>query len=182
MEMAMATLETERLVLRQMTPQDVDHLLGIFSDPVAMRHYPATKDRSETEDWVATNLRRYAEVGLGLWVVELKESGQFIGTCGLTMQEVDGVWEPGLGYLFLRASWGRGYATEAAAACVDYGFARLACHRIICLTTPDNAPSRRVAARLGMHLEREVERRGQRVCVFALDRPGRQAAIGNDRP
>lgn len=91
----MERLETERLVLRQMTPDHVDHLLGILSDPVAMRHYPATKDRRETEDWVATNLRRYAEVGVGLWIVELKGSGQFIGTCGLTMQEVDGVREPG---------------------------------------------------------------------------------------
>lgn len=178
----MAILETERLVLRQMTPHDVDYLLGIFSDLVAMRYYPATKDRREAEGWVATNIRRYAEDSVGLWIVELRESGRFIGQCGLTMQEVDGVWEPEVGYLFLRAYWGRGYATEAAAACLDYGFDRRGYARIICLTTPENAPSRRVAARLGMRLEREIERRGLRMCVFALNRSERQATADNNHP
>jgi RimJ/RimL family protein N-acetyltransferase len=167
----MIVLKTPRLRLRQMTADDADNLLGIFADPEAMRFYPATKGRRETEAWIDWNLRSYAEHGIGLWIVEAKETGRFVGQCGLTMQEVEGVWEPEVGYLFLRAYWGRGYATEAAAACLDYGFTQQGYERIICLPSAANLPSRRVAKRLGMRLEREVERRGIRMCVYALDRP-----------
>ncbi len=167
----MIVLETPRLRLRQMTADDADNLLGIFADPEAMRFYPATKGRRETEAWIDWNLRSYAEHGIGLWIVEAKETGRFVGQCGLTMQEIEGVWEPEVGYLFLRAYWGRGYATEAAAACLDYGFTQQGCERIICLPSAANLPSRRVAERLGMRLEREGERRGIRMCVYALDRP-----------
>jgi RimJ/RimL family protein N-acetyltransferase len=167
------SLETERLRLREMIPADVDNLLGIFQDPVAMRYYPALKDRQEAESWVATNMRRYAEDGVGLWIVELKDSGRFIGQCGLTMQEVAGVREPEVGYLFLREFWGQGYATEAARASVEYGFAQRGYARIICLITPENRPSQRVAERLRMRLEREIERRGLRMFVYALNRPAR---------
>jgi RimJ/RimL family protein N-acetyltransferase len=164
-------LETSRLRLRQRTLADADNLLGIFSDPVAMRYYPATKDRQETEAWINWNLHSYAEHGIGLWIVEAKETGQFLGQCGLTMQEVEGTWEPEVGYLFLRQHWGQGYATEAAAAALTYGFTRRNYDRIICLAGVPNRPSRRVAERLGMHLEREIERRGLPMCVYALNNP-----------
>ena len=168
----MSVLETPRLRLRRMTRDDADNLLGIFADPEAMRFYPATKDRRETEAWIDRNLRSYEEHGIGLWIVEAKETGRFVGQCGLTMQEVEGAWEPEIGYLFLREYWGQGYATEAAAACLDYGFTQRGYERITCLAGVPNLPSRRVAERLGMRLEREVERRGIRMCVYALDRPG----------
>jgi RimJ/RimL family protein N-acetyltransferase len=167
----MPVLETERLTLREMTSDDTEHLLGIFQDPVAMRYYPALKDRRETEEWVATNVRRYAEDGIGLWIVELRDSGRFIGQCGLTMQEVEGRRDPEVGYLFLREYWGQGFATEAAAASLDHGFARQGYERIICLAGVDNLPSRRVAERLGMRLEREITRKGLRMCVYGIDRP-----------
>lgn len=169
----MLVLETERLALREMIAADTEHLLGIFQDPVAMRYYPALKDRRETEEWIATNLRRYVEDGVGLWIVELKDSGRFIGQCGLTMQEVEGRRDPEVGYLFLREFWGQGFATEAAAAAIDYGFRRQGHERIICLAGVDNLPSRRVAERLGMGLEREISRKGLQMCVYALARPGR---------
>jgi RimJ/RimL family protein N-acetyltransferase len=167
----MIVLETLRLRLRQMTEDDADNLLGIFTDPEAMRFYPATKDRRETEAWINWNLRSYEEHGIGLWIAEAHETGRFVGQCGLTMQEVEGAWEPEVGYLFLREYWGQGYATEAAAASLNYGFRQRGYERIICLPSAANLPSRRVAERLGMHLEREIERRGIRMCVYALDRP-----------
>jgi RimJ/RimL family protein N-acetyltransferase len=89
------------------------------------------------------------------------------------MQEVEGTWEPEVGYLFLRQHWGQGYATEAAAAALTYGFTRRNYDRIICLPSAANLPSRRVAERLGMHLEREIERRGLPMCVYALNNPQR---------
>lgn len=163
----MPILATPRLALRAMTVDDADNLLGIFSDPIAMRYYRGTKDRAATQDWIAWILRSYAEDGIGLWIVEDRATGAFLGECGLTMQEVEGVREPEIGYHFLRSAWGHGYATAAAAACLDDGFARRGYARIICLAAAANMPSRRVAARLGMTLEREFIRRGKPTCLYA---------------
>ena len=78
----MIVLETPRLRLRQMTGDDADNLLGIFADPEAMRFYPATKDRRETEAWIDWNLRSYEEHGIGLWIVEAKETGRSWANAG----------------------------------------------------------------------------------------------------
>ena len=82
-------LETERLALRKMDISDVDDLMGIFSDTVAMRYYPKTKSREETEQWVRWTLERYRDHGFGQWVAVLKRSGEFAGQCGLTVQELE---------------------------------------------------------------------------------------------
>ena len=74
-------LETERLILRRLEISDVDALMGIFPDPEAMRYYPGTKSRGETEEWV----RRSRESGFGFWAVVLKGSGEFAGQCGLSL-------------------------------------------------------------------------------------------------
>ena len=102
--------ETERMVLRPMDMNDVDDLMGIFSDPVAMRYYPGTKSRQEAEEWVRGMLASYRDHGFGQWVAILKDSGEFAGQCGLTVQEVEGEEEVEIGYLFLRKFWGRGLA------------------------------------------------------------------------
>jgi RimJ/RimL family protein N-acetyltransferase len=101
-------LETERMALRRMKMADVDNLMGIFSDPEAMRYYPATKSREEAEAWVRWTLGSYRDHGFGQWVAILKDSGEFAGQCGLTVQEVEGKQEVEIGYLFLRRFWGRG--------------------------------------------------------------------------
>ena len=166
----MTVLETERLRLREMTWGDADNLLGIFADPEAMRHYPSTKARRETEAWIAWNVRGYREHGIGLWIAEFKDTGLFAGQCGLVAQEVEGRREVEIGYLFLRRHWGQGLATEAARACRDYGFERLGRSRLISIITPANRASRRVAEKTGLHLEKEVEWRGLRACVYAIER------------
>jgi RimJ/RimL family protein N-acetyltransferase len=85
----MNVLETERMVLRHMEMADVDNLLGIFSDPEAMRFYPRTKGRQETIGWIEWTLQGYERHGIGLWVAILKDSGAFAGQCGLIVQEVE---------------------------------------------------------------------------------------------
>ena len=160
-------LETERMVLRRMTMSDVDDLMGIFSDPVAMRHYPATKSRTEAEEWVRWTLGSYREHGFGQWVAILKETDEFAGQCGLTVQEVEGTEEVEIGYLFLRRFWGRGLATEAARAVKEYGFA-LGYPRLVSIIDPHNIASQRVAVKTGLALEKEVWKWNKKVCVYAI--------------
>ncbi len=118
----MTILFTDRLRLRELTMNDVENLAGIFTDPEAMKYYPSTKNREETEGWIRWNLDGYARNGHGMWAAEFKETGNFAGQCGLIIQEVDGNREVELGYLFLREHWCRGLATEAAIACRDHAF------------------------------------------------------------
>jgi len=158
------------MVLRRMEMSDVDDLMGIFSDPEAMRYYPGTKSRSEAETWVRNQLDSYHDHGIGLWAAVLKDSGEFAGQCGLTVQEVEGREEVEIGYLFLRKHWNRGLATEAARACRDHGFS-LGHDRLVSLTDPGNLASRRVAEKVGMILEKEVEKWGKTVCVYSVNKP-----------
>jgi ribosomal-protein-alanine N-acetyltransferase len=164
-------LETERMVLRWMDVSDVDDLMGIFSDPVAMRHYPAIKSRAEAEDWVRWTLASYRDHGFGQWVAVLKKSGEFAGQCGLTVQEVEGTEEVEIGYLFLRRFWGRGLATEAARAVRDHGFA-LGYRRLVSIIDPQNLASRRVAEKAGLTLEKEVWKSNKKVCVYSTSNGG----------
>ena len=168
----MQVLETDRMILRHMEPADVDNLLSIFSDPVAMQYYPGTKDRSETEGWIRGTLQRYEAHGIGLWVAILKDSGAFAGQCGLVVQEVEGRQEVEIGYLFLRKLWGQGLATEAARACRDYGFTQLGYRRLVSLIDPNNLASRRVAEKVGMTLEKEIHKWNKPILVYAIEHPG----------
>jgi len=153
-----------------MTLDDVDLLLGIFSDPIAMQHYESTRDFDQTLGWIRWNLGMYEEFGHGMWAVFERDNGRFVGQSGLVVQEVEGKREIELGYLLLRSCWGCGYATEAALACRDFGFRELGRERMISLIDPRNEPSRRVAERVGMKLEREIEKWGKTVCVYSLAR------------
>jgi ribosomal-protein-alanine N-acetyltransferase len=160
-------LETPRLILREFVPEDADALERVLSDPDTMRYYPAPLDRAGVEDWIARNLRRYQRDGHGLWAIDLKSSSEMIGDCGLTLQEVDGEPLPEIGYHLRRDAWGHGYATEAARACKDYGFAQLKTDVLISLIRPENLPSRRVAERNGMTIWKETNRIGLRHLVYA---------------
>lgn len=116
------TIETERLILREMTQQDFDTLYKILADSDIMRHYPYTFDRARVQNWIDKNISRYRVFGFGLWSVCLKQSGEMIGDCGLTMQIIDGDIKPEISYHIARAHQRRGYAKEAAAACLRRAF------------------------------------------------------------
>lgn len=143
-------LETPRLILREMTADDYPALAAILRDEQTMYAYEGAFSESETQSWLDKNLTRYHDDGIGLWAAILKESGSMIGLAGLTWQDIDGKHVPEVGYLFNRAYWGNGYATEAAVACKDYGFNRLGFDEIYSIIRDTNIASINVAIRNSM--------------------------------
>lgn len=164
-------IETERLALRRMTPDDADALFAVLGDPVSMKYYPSAFSRDDVNEWIARWVASCAENGYGLYAMVLKSTGEVIGDCGHARQEVDGVTEIEIGYHVLRSLQGQGYATEAARACVAYGFEKLGVERLISLIRPENLPSRRVAEKAGMKVEKETLRKGFRHLVYSITRP-----------
>ena len=115
-------IETERLLLREYTMDDFDALYEILSDAETMQHYPAPYDEAGTRRWIEWNLDNYSKYGFGLWAVILKENGEFIGDCGLTIQNIDGKQLPEIGYHIHKKYWRRGFAKEAGKAVRDWAF------------------------------------------------------------
>lgn len=140
---------TARLRFREMTPGDLDDMAALLGDPLVMTFYPAPKTRDEAARWIDWNRENYAEHGHGLWIVETHD-GRFVGDCGLTWQEVNGVPALEVGYHVRAALQGRGYATEAAAACRDLARAELDVADLVAIIHPDNTASERVARKIGM--------------------------------
>ena len=115
-------IETERLLLREYTLADYDALFEIVSDAETMQHYPAPFDEERTRGWISWNLDNYEKYGLGLWAVVLKETDEFIGDCGITIQNIDGEMLPEIGYHIHKNHWRKGYGKEAASAVRDWVF------------------------------------------------------------
>lgn len=149
-------LETERLVLRPYTLDDLDDLAPILGDPETMQYYPAPFSREKSREWIEGNLERYEADGFGLWAIEWKATGEFLGNCGPVRRTVDGRQEVEVGWHVERSHWRRGIATEAARECCRYAFEELGLERLISLIRPENVPSRGVAENLGMTVEKEV--------------------------
>lgn len=149
-------IETERLKLRFLRRSDLDAMHAYLGDAETMKYYPAPYSREFVKQAIEKNLERYSKYGYGIFGVELTESGEFIGDCGLVWQDLPGTRELEVGYHFSRSHWGRGYATEAAKACIDYAFANAGVDHVISLIRPENVPSRRVAERNGLRIARQV--------------------------
>ena len=149
--------ETERLRLREMTMEDFDALNAVLGDPEIMRHYPWTFDEQRVRDWIQRNMDRYRIFGFGLWAVCLRETGEMIGDCGLTMQLIGGVIKPEIGYHIRRDMQRRGYATEAACAVRDWAFEHTPFREVYSYMKYTNEPSARSAQAWGCHFVEEFE-------------------------
>ena len=156
---------TSRLRFREMTDGDLDLMAGLLGDPAVMTFYPRPKTRDEALGWIRWNQRNYAEHGYGLWIVETDDE-RFVGDCGLTWQPVGGGKVLEVGYHTVPALQGRGYATDAARACVDLALGPVGETHVVAIINPANTPSRRVAEKLGMRLEQETEVHGRHVVVY----------------
>jgi RimJ/RimL family protein N-acetyltransferase len=146
-------VETQRLLLREMSESDIEFVAQMLAHPEVMQYWPRCYSRQEAVEWIQRQQQRYARDGVGYWLAVSRETGQLVGQAGLMVVHVDGAEELGLGYMIDRRFWRKGYATEAAAGSRDYAFVTLSRTRIIALVRPENAPSRRVAQKLGMSLE-----------------------------
>lgn len=143
-------LETDRLILREMTENNFDALCAIMQDSEVMYAYEHAFSDEEVHDWLDRQLNRYNQHGFGLWAVILKETNEFIGQCGITMQETPSGLVPEIGYHLAKRYWHCGYATEAAKACRHYAFDVLNMPEIYSIIRVNNLPSRAVAERNGM--------------------------------
>ena len=167
----MTILETERLSLRELEPDDVDHLAEVLTDPVAMRHYTVPFDRERVSAWIDWARTSYAEHGFGLWAVIRRSDGRFLGDCGPMLQPVEGALVPEVGYHIVRSEQGRGYATEAASACVQWVFDHTSYDSVCSLVSPDNDASRAVAAKVHEAMRLIVwEKNRRRTCLYWTDR------------
>lgn len=115
-------LETKRLLLREMKPDDFQALFLVLGDHETMWHYPYTFDGQHVKDWIERNMNRYRKDGFGLWAVCLKQSGEMIGDCGLTLQNINGKTLPEIGYHIRHDCQRKGYASEAAKAVRNWAF------------------------------------------------------------
>lgn len=163
-------LETERLVLRMFRESDTDAYAEMVGDPEVMRFLGGGQPVPRAEAWrnMAMVLGHWQLRGYGMWAVEEKTTGELAGRVGCWRPEG---W-PGLevGWTLRRSFWGRGYATEAARASIEYAFKTLDQTRVISLIAPENVNSIRVAERLGEKPEGEWEIFGTKVIVYAVGR------------
>ena len=146
----MDILETKRHLLRTMTPDDFPALCAILQNPEVMYAYEHAFSDAKTKDWLDRQMHRYDHDGFGLWAMIRKSDGEFIGQCGITMQECGNERVPEIGWLLRRDCWHQGHASEAAMACRAYAFERLGFNEVFSIIRDTNTASQRVAQRIGM--------------------------------
>jgi ribosomal-protein-alanine N-acetyltransferase len=148
-------IETNRLLLREFSAEDLPALHVILSDPTTMSFWPELFTLEQTEEWIQRSLRSYAKNRFGRWAVTLKKNGKIIGDIGIMLAEIDDHAEHDLGYIVYKDFWNNGYATEAALACVGYAFNSLGIKRLVAIMSHHNIASARVAEKIGMNKEKE---------------------------
>jgi [ribosomal protein S5]-alanine N-acetyltransferase len=169
----MIVIETNRLLLRHLLPSDLDDLFALYRDPEIRRYFPdGTRTYEQTRDELDHFVRGIpGHPQLGLWATVHKPSGRFIGRCGLLPWTIDGHAEVEVAFLIAKPYWNQGLGTEAARAIAAYGFEGLGLPRLICLVTPGNEASCRVAEHIGMHLEKKLVDEYGPALVYALFAP-----------
>jgi RimJ/RimL family protein N-acetyltransferase len=154
-----AELTTERLVLREWRDQDRVPFAALNDDPAVMEHFPTHLTR-EASDAMADRISAFLdEHGWGLWAVEVRETGEFVGFTGLSIPRFDAPFMPcvEVGWRLARSAWGKGYATEAARASVAHGFGPLGLDEIVAMVVPANERSQGVMRKLGMARDEDAD-------------------------
>ena len=165
-------IETERLILRPFTLDDIEPSYQMNLDPEVTKYTGdgGVVSREAIDYRIKTHVfGDYQKHGFGRFAVELKETGNFIGFAGLKflpeMNEVD------IGYRFMQEHWGKGYATESGKASLAFGFEELKLNRIIGIAMPENTASVHVLKKLGLTFEKEMMEDGDLVCIYSIRKP-----------
>jgi RimJ/RimL family protein N-acetyltransferase len=149
--------ETRRLLFRRQTLDDLDILWALYCNPGITKYIPdaprSYEEAKEELEWHMNGHPKNPE--LGLWATIYKQTGRFIGRCGLLPWTIDGQQEVEIAYTIAQDYWGQGLATEAAQGILQYGFEKLKLTRMICRIDPENIASQRVAEKIGMTFEKE---------------------------
>ena len=167
MERRNIVCETSRLILRHFTRDDLAPLAAMHLDVEVTRFIGGVKTLEQTRERLEQWLAEYQRYGFSKWAVVLRGGEELIGRCGLSPEQIDGVDEWELGWTFARAYWGKGYATEAAEAAMEYSFRVLGHRRLISLIRLGNVASVRVAEKIGMNYERRVQWNGMPADMYA---------------
>ncbi|HEY0373669.1 MAG TPA: GNAT family N-acetyltransferase [Amnibacterium sp.] len=143
---------TERLLLRRWRDEDRGPFAALNADPAVMEHFPSPMTRAESDAFVDRIIAQHDEHGWGLWAVEVRATGRFIGFTGLAVPRFEAHFTPAVevGWRLARDAWGSGYASEAARAAVAFGFDELGLEQIVSFTAVGNLRSRAVMVRIGM--------------------------------
>lgn len=163
---------TDRLVIVNPKPSDLDALHKLMSDPDVMRYVGrGPRDRDEVNEGLQRSVAHYQKYGYSMGLVYEKETGNWIGHAGLrhlgfddTQPEID------VGYALFKEYWGWGYATELAQACIDWGFQQLPVDYLIAIVFPNNLASRRVLEKVGMRYVKNIQYNDNEVAYYRIDR------------
>ncbi|MEG3990993.1 GNAT family N-acetyltransferase [Microcoleus sp. S28C3] len=164
----MHEIETARLYLRQFTPEDLDELYRIYSDPEIMKYLTGVKTREATEIAIHTMLQRWEQNYFGMWALVHKIDRKLIGRCGLAF--LDKTPEVELGYAIDKVYWNQGLATEASFASLNYGFEILNLERIVAVALPENITSQRLIQKVGMKYEKNAHYYETDVVYYSISR------------
>lgn len=162
---------TERLLLRPCELDDLDALHAVYGDPEVTRYTTTYETRDDTRRALDTHIAAQKAEGFSFWAVIERESGELIGDAGLGRLEGKGP-EVELGYTLGRRWWGRGYATEAGRAWLEYGLGPLGLERIVAVVYPQHAASIHVLEKLGMRPAGTRHAYGAELLLFELEAPG----------
>lgn len=143
-------LETPRLYLREMDENDFDMLKKVISDPITMKYYPKPYDDEGVNKWIRWCKASYVKRGFGLWAVILKETGEMIGDCGVSMQYIDDEDRPEIGYHLRKDYHRQGLGKEMTQAVRDYFFNNFSYDEVYSYMNVDNLPSYKTAEANGM--------------------------------
>jgi RimJ/RimL family protein N-acetyltransferase len=170
---------TARLSFSEITSADLDDLSALLGDPRVMEYDPPPMTRDEVREWIEENQISYTDPGFGLWQVRLNATGEFVGECGLVLQDVEGEIAVEIEFHIRADLHGNGYATEAALACRDFAATSLNLRRLIGIIAPDNTVCHRVVKKIGFRQERTVAHEGRQALLFSGD--PLEAYLASDR-
>lgn len=166
---------TERLEAWPLTPDDYPELIRMHRDPDVMALLGGVREDHQTAEYLARNLQHWADYGYGLWIVRERNGERAIGRAALRHLTIDGIDEVEVGYAFYREFWGRGLATEIAAACVGLGQRHLNVPSLVAVTHPENYSSQHVLNKVGLIYDREIQLDGSPKALFRTRWPGAES-------